>query len=115
MKKLLLFAALMFAPFGVFADELDDFVAGARKSAEADGDAVRFDRAHRIVFMDYKLVPGGSFTEADLARTRESILNHIRSAPQEAEFIRRHGVTIIFNYISDDRAIFTIIIAPSDL
>lgn len=115
MKKLILIAALLFASYGAFADEFDDFVGEMRERAENKGNSVRVDKARRIIFMDYKLAGRKSFTEAELAGVREFVMKGLRGDKRFAALIKKYGVTVLYNYISTDQNVFTIVVTPNDL
>ena len=112
MKKLMLIAALLFASYGVFADEFDDFVAGARNGGVGD---VRAVKEYKLVFFDYKLPGNTNVSEEKLAEAKKFLLAELKKNPQFAPFIRNSGITIIYNYINEERKVFSIVITPGDM
>ena len=109
MKKLLLIAALLFASYGAFADDFDLFVAGMRESGVG---MVRTDKSHRIVFLDVK-ADFESLSDQELAEIKSMILKGMPA--ENAAIIRELNVTIVFNYISKNGKIYSVVITSSDL
>ena len=112
MKKLLLIAALMFASFGAFAEEdiFDVFVTEMKKN---EAFTVRADKPHRIIFIDIKL-PEEAIVLSDeqMSELRSEMLRNLRDV---SEAVKAIGGTIIYNFITANGKIYSLVCAPSDL
>ena len=116
MKKLFLIAALMFASFGAFADDFDEFVAEARKSLASEGVKVRSDKAERTVFFDINFpIESSQVTPEVLAEMKQILIKPVKSDPQAVAELQALKVTLVYNIISTDGKVFKITVRSSDL
>ena len=121
MKKLVLIAALLFASYGVFADEYDDFARAVEKNAGPSA-KVHIYKKEGVLVANYKL-------DLDLSKLpperrdmifqsvpelKNKIIEAFRNSA-DAEFMRNKKLTSIVNYITLDREIITVVITPIDL
>ena len=116
MKKLLLIASLLFASYGVFADDpFDTFVENVREEARTSGHVVRADRQHRMVFIDIRLpAEAGSLDDAQFAELKSELLKEARE-DKDIAAVKERDVTLVFNFITGDGKIRSVVIAPADL
>lgn len=118
MKKLLLIVALLFASYGVFADEFDDLVTVLRNNGAKQGWTVRSVKEKRIVFIDMKL-PAASdgITQAQFDEVRPMFIDVFKRSVQEKNVpvFKMWNITIQFNFTTTDGKMFKLVIAPRDL
>ena len=116
MKKLLLIAALLFASYGAFADEFDDFVAGMRKDLRAEGVKVRSNKSTRTVFLDIKFpIESSQITPEVLAEMKRILIKPIKDDPRAVAELKDLRVTLVYNIISTDGRVFKIRVRSSEL
>ena len=117
MKKLLLIAALLFASYGVFADEFDEFVQGAKGGVKNIPNviAVRADKAHRILFFDFRLPDHvKDVSDEQHAEMKRAMIRYFKNS-SFAEGFKELEVTVVYNYITADGKIYSVVISSSDL
>ena len=102
--------ATLFAA-GVDDSQFEEFVEGCRKSVPA-GCQVRQSSENRIVFLDMPLQSNPK--EFNAAAGKAAILQGIRGT-EDAEFIKKAGIIVVYNYITPDLRIFSIVISKNDL
>lgn len=118
MKKLLLIAALMFASFGVFADEFDDFVADMKEKSAQQGWAVRSDKKNHTVFFDVKLPQSGEgVTQEMFDAVKPDLVKSFKKSTGAGgiDFLKTRGITLVFVFTSTDNKQFKVTISPRDL
>ena len=122
MKKILLSAALLFASYGAFADDYDDFVHELRnklgevtKNLGGPKAAVRADKPHRIVFIDFWMPDDlRRTTPEEDAEIRRTMIEQFKN-DDSADAIRELNVTLVYNYISKKGRIVSVVISSADL
>ena len=122
MEKLLLAAVLMFASVGTFADEFDDFSQVLINKISSSTVAVRADKASHTIFLDIKM-PGKlsdmppekrrQFIDG-LPKLKETFISKLRGSADERMLKKLHA-TLIYNFVTLDPQIFSVVIAPTDL
>ena len=122
MKKLLLIAALTFASFGVFADEIadefDSFVTVIKQNSAQQGWEVRSDKKKRTVFFYVKLPSAseGVTQEVFDAAKPELVRNFKKSTGATGiDFLKTRGITLVFVFTTTDSKQFKVTISPRDL
>lgn len=106
MKKLLFTAALLFASFGVFADEFDDFVGKMRKGADQNGVRLRADRDRRTIFFDFELpAENAGLTQARLDAMKPDMIADMKKKDRDGKFVstvKNLRLTFVYNFTADD-------------
>ena len=118
MKKLLLIAALLFASYGAFADEFDEFVSLLRDNVTKQGWKMRADKAKRIIYIEGKLpCPSDGMTQEIFDELRPMLIGAFKQNLREENVpeFKKLNITIVFKIITTDRKFFTLKIAPRDL
>lgn len=122
MKKLLLAAMLLFASYGVFADDLDQFVQNLRPGLSKQGIELRPFKAERIVFLDSKIQHKLSefdqtqldFFNTQIALIKQNTINEFKKNPAIVNLIKNDRITFIYNFIFIDQKVLSLIIVPED-
>ena len=121
MKKLLLIAALLFASYGVFADEFDDFVKTIQQKVGTGG-TIRAAKKARIIFIDLK-IPGKISELSPEKRAQffqqlplfeQQFLTSLRGTA-DAKWLKENNVVIVYNLVSLDPQVFSVVITPVEL
>ncbi|GEM_PF-3625683 len=71
-------------------------------------------RLHFIIFNIRLLGPAASVKPGAIQMKKPALIQAIKRSP-EINLYRRSGTTLIYNYVSTDQCVFTIIIAPQEL
>ena len=118
MKKLLLTAALLFASYGVFADEFDDFVATMKRQSAGAETVVRANRAKRIVFFDTRINQNSKgITQEIFDSMKPQLEKDFRKklGPEGIKFLKRNNISLVFRFVMLDGKRFRVAITPRDL
>ncbi len=76
-----------------------------------EGCTMRKNEKNRIIFFDMPLpVKSGNF---DIAAGKKEILKTLRGTP-DAEFIKKANIIVVYNYITTDYKIYSIVISDKD-
>lgn len=108
--------ALIFCTLSCFAEDIKDtwfdmFAKAAAKKVNS-GISVRRDDATRTLFFDFPL-PIKSSNGFNCAEAKNAIVKGIKASP-DAEYIKKTEMLIIYNYITADYKIFSVVISKKD-
>lgn len=108
--------ALIFCALSCFAEDIKDtwfdmFAKAAAKKVKS-GINVRRDDATRTLFFDFPLPIKGS-AGFNCAEAKKTIVKGIKASP-DAEYIKKTEMLIIYNYITTDYKIFSVVISKKD-
>ena len=118
MKKLLLIAALLFASYGVFADEFDDVVKTLQSNSGAIGCKVRSNKSKRIIYIDFKLpAEVTSASSEELAEFKKEFIKSFRSSSQGKAVVvmKRINASFCINLILTNGKVYRVRIAPDEM
>ena len=118
MKKLLLIAALLFASYGAFADQFDDFVIMLRQAGKQQGWVIRSNRARRIAIIEAKLpCASDGMTQEQFNEFKPMFVEMFKKSlkAENIPTFKSLNIAIQFNIITTDGKIFKLVIAPRDL
>ena len=77
------------------------------------GCQLRKDASKRIIFLDMPL-PVSSETPFNVATAKAAIVREIKTTP-DADFVRKAEIIVIYNYITTDYKIHSVVITKADL
>ncbi|MBP5181648.1 MAG: hypothetical protein J6331_01340 [Lentisphaeria bacterium] len=78
-----------------------------------EGCQIRKDAAKRIIFLDMPL-PIKSSQSFDVKVAKAQLIKAIKGTP-DADFIRKAEILVIYNYITTDHKIYSVVIGKDDL
>ena len=89
-------------------------VTGTRQSLPA-GAQMNVDDKLRFIIISMKLPVKSEKVQAEaLQQQKPKMIKLIQGTP-DADFIRKTGTTLIYNYVTEDYKIFTLVISPKEL
>ena len=116
-KKLLIVAALVSSLSLAYAKDIKDTWFETLYEATAKnlpkGCQLRKDAETRIIFIDVPL-PVKSNTQFDTAAAKAAIVKELKNTP-DADFIKKAEIILIYNYITTDVKVYSVVITAKDL
>jgi hypothetical protein len=117
MKKVLAVAMLgVFCALSAFAGSKDDMFDELYRATAAQlpaGATASKDSDYRVMFINYPL-DIHSRNGFNVIAAKRAIVQVIRGT-KDAEYIRQSDALIIYNYITTDRKVFSVVISGEDL
>ena len=89
-------------------------VTGTRKSLPA-GAQMNVDDKLRFIIISMKLPVSSEKVKAEAFQQQKPNMIKILQNTPDADFIRKTGTTLIYNYVTEDYKIFTLIVSPKEL
>lgn len=117
MKKIalvLLFAGLVFSLSAADIKDtwFDTFCQATAKNLPSGAQLAK-DSVNRIMFINFPL-PTKSSAAFDIPAAKAAITKAIKGTP-DASYIKKAEITVIYNYITTDYKIFSVVITAKDL
>ena len=117
MKKFivaLLFACTVFSLSASDANKrlFEEFYSAIAKNMPKDQGAVRKNVENRIIFIDF-LLPVSSNPNIDMVKAKAMILNELKKN-KDSKAVIGTGITLVYNYITTDRKIYTVVVSQKD-
>ena len=126
-NKLVLLAAVLFLTIGpaVSAAEPENaktqedtwfsmLVTGTRKSLPA-GAQMSVDDKLRFIIISMALPVKSDKVQAEAFQQQKPNMIKILQNTPDADFIRKTGTTLVYNYITEDKVVYPLVISPKEL
>ena len=117
--KIVSLIALSFAVIALSANDIKDtwfetLYEGTKNALSAGMSASKFAKGNvRILFVDYPL-PVSSEQKMDPDKAKQVSLKAMRGSA-DAEYVKKTGCIIIYNFITTDHKVFKVVITADDL
>ena len=123
MKKLLLIAALLFASYGAFAEEMindfDALVVVLKTQLEKQGVEVRSDRATNTIFFDSKVPkPSNGVTQEQLDAMKPVMIRGMKDRDKDGKTVqlfKRLKIKLVYNFVTTDGVKYQLVISHEEL